>query len=107
METQIIQGTLDLMILKVLDAGPLHGWGVAQRIEALSAEVLSVQQGSLYPALRRLERGGWIRARWGRSLNNRRARFYRLTRAGRQRLAAEQAAWGRLAAAVGAVLEGA
>lgn len=107
METQIIQGTLDLMILKVLGAGPLHGWGVAQRIEALSSEVLAVQQGSLYPALRRLERGGWIRAHWGRSENNRRARFYQLTLAGRRRLQREEEAWSRLAAAVGAVLAGA
>jgi transcriptional regulator len=94
------------MILKVLSAAPLHGWGVAQRIEFLSGDVLSVQQGSLYPALRRLERGGWVRAHWGRSENNRRARFYELTRAGRRRLDSEQSAWGQLAAAVGAVLDG-
>jgi transcriptional regulator len=106
MESQMIQGTLDLMILQVLSAAPLHGWGVAQRIEALSGETLAVPQGSLYPALRRLERG-WIRARWGRSENNRRARFYALTRAGGKRLVSEREAWGRLAAAVGAVLEGA
>jgi len=105
METQMIQGTLDLMILKVLSATPLHGWGVAQRIEALSGQILAVPQGSLYPALRRLERGGWIKARWGRSENNRRARFYDLTRAGRKRLERERAAWSRLATAVGAVLE--
>jgi len=104
MDTQILQGTLDLMILKVLDPEPLHGWGVAQRIGRRSGDVLAVQQGSLYPALRRLERGGWIQASWGRSENNRRARFYRLTMAGRRRLEREQAAWRQMAAAVEAVL---
>lgn len=107
METQILQGTLDLMILQVLDGTPQHGWGVAQCIAALSGEVLAVQQGSLYPALRRLEKGGWVRARWGRSENNRRARYYQLTSAGRRRLVRERAAWGRLSAAVEAVLGGA
>jgi transcriptional regulator len=100
----LLQGTLDLLVLKALACGAMHGWGIAQRLRQLSAEALQVQQGSLYPALHRLERQGWIRARWGQSENNRRARFYELTRAGKRRLEEETATWERFAAAVAQVL---
>ena len=102
--TDLVQGTLDLLILKTVALEPLHGWAIAQRIRQLSHDVLQVQQGSLYPALQRLERRGWIAASWGASENNRRARFYRLTRAGRRHLDREQAGWERLASAIGLVL---
>jgi transcriptional regulator len=98
--TDLLQGTLDLLILKTIALEPQHGWAIAQRIRQLSNDVLQVQQGSLYPALQRLERQGWITADWGASENNRRARFYRLTGAGRRRLEKEEAAWERLAGAV-------
>src|SRR6266853_1706462 len=94
--TDLIQGTVDLLIMKTITLQPMHGWAIAQRIKQLSRDVLQVQQGSLYPALQRLEREGWITATWGASENNRRARFYRLTRAGRQHLEKEQAGWERL-----------
>jgi len=103
--SDLLQGTLDLLILKTLALAPMHGFGVSQRIRQLSREVLDVQQGSLYPALHRLERRGFIRARWGTSENNRRARFYELTRAGRRQLEAETRSWDRLAAAVQQVLQ--
>ncbi len=100
----LIQGTLDLLIMKAVAATPIHGWAIAQRINQLSQDVLRVQQGSLYPALQRLERDGWITATWGASENNRRARFYTLTRAGRRRLEREEAGWSRLSGAVTRVL---
>jgi len=103
---ELLQGTLDLLILRTVALAPVHGWGIAQRIQQVSREVLQVQQGSLYPALRRLERRGWIQAEWGTSDNNRRARYYRLTRAGRARLEVETSNWERLAAAVAQILEG-
>lgn len=103
----LLQGTLDLLILRTLQAGPLHGWGVSQRIQQISDDVLRVNQGSLYPALHRLEQEGWIEAEWGASENNRRAKFYRLTRAGRKKLGEETASWQRLAAAVSRVLQSA
>jgi PadR family transcriptional regulator PadR len=99
-----LQGTLDVLILKTLSTGAMHGWGIAQRIQQLSQEVLTVNQGSLYPALHRLDEQGWITAEWGSSDNNRRARFYTLTRAGRRQLAEETESWERFAAAVGRVL---
>ena len=99
------QGTLDLLILGTLTLGPKHGWAVSERIHQVSSKVLQVQQGSLYPALHRLERRGWIKARWGASENNRRAKYYELTRSGRKQLAAEKSDWLRLAAAVAQVLE--
>jgi transcriptional regulator len=102
--TDLVQGTVDLLILKTLSQEPLHGWAIAQRIRALSREVLQLQQGSLYPALQRLERRGWITAEWGASENNRRARYYRLTKSGRTRLTREEADWERLAGAVTLVL---
>jgi transcriptional regulator len=100
----MLQGTLDLLILKALSVGPMHGWGVSQRIQQHSAEVLQVNQGSLYPALHRLEHRGWISAAWGRSENNRRARFYRLSAAGRRQLDRERREWRRFVEAVDAVL---
>ena len=99
------QGTLDLLILRTLLLEPLHGWAVSERIQQISSDVLRVQQGSLYPALHRLERRGLIRARWGTSENNRRAKFYELTKAGRRELEIEQDAWQKLTAAVRQILE--
>jgi len=96
----LVQGTLDLLILKSLVLEPLHGWAIARRIKQLSNDVLLVQQGSLYPALQRLEHQGWVKAKWGVSEQNRRARFYALTKAGRLQLDKETALWERLAAAV-------
>ena len=100
----LLQGTLDLLVLKSLAAGAMHGWGIAQRLRQLSADALQVQQGSLYPALHRLERQGWIQSSWGQSDNNRKARFYELTPAGAARLEEETATWERFAAAVAQVL---
>ena len=103
--TDLVQGTLDLLILKTIALEPMHGWGIAQRIRQVSKEVLQVNQGALYPALHRLEQSGWIRAKWGESDNNRRAKYYSLTPAGRKYLELEQANWQRLSAAIGLVLE--
>jgi len=100
----LLQGTLDALILKVLALEPRHGWGIAQRIRQVSGDVLQVQQGSLYPALARLEERDWIAGEWGTSENNRRAKFYRLTDVGRRQLADETADWRRLSAAVDRVL---
>ena len=101
----LLQGTLDLLILKTLAPGPMHGWGISQRIQQISQDVLQVQQGSLYPALHRLELRGWIKAKWGASENNRRAKYYELTRAGRKQLDLETSNWETLAAAVAQVLQ--
>jgi len=100
----LLQGTLDLLIMKTLATGPTHGWDIAQRIQQVSQNVLSVNQGSLYPALHRLELKGWIIAEWGASENNRRAKFYKLTSAGRKHLAFQTAAWERVAGAIHLVL---
>jgi PadR family transcriptional regulator, regulatory protein PadR len=101
----LLQGTLDVLILKTLAPGPMHGWGIAQRIQQVSHDVLRVNQGSLYPALHRLEAEGWIAAEWGASENNRKAKYYRLTRAGQRQLEAETENWRRLAEAVGRILQ--
>ena len=98
------QGTLDLLILKTVALGAVHGWAIAQRIQQVSRDALQIQQGSLYPALHRLERGGWVKSKWGASENNRRARYYELTAVGRKRLAAEETGWARLVTAVSEVL---
>ena len=103
--TDLVQGTLDLLILKTLAHQPMHGWGIAQRIRQVSKEVLQVNQGALYPALHRLEQQGWIRAKWGESENNRRAKFYSLTPEGGKYLLLEQAQWKRLSSAIGLVLD--
>jgi len=99
------QGTLDLLILKAIALGPHHGWAISERIQQISNDALKVQQGSLYPALHRLERRGWIKAVWGTSDNNRRAKYYELTRAGRKQLDAQTDAWRALTAAVGLLLD--
>jgi transcriptional regulator len=99
------QGTLDLLILKSLSLGAQHGWAISERLHEVSRATLQVPQGSLYPALHRLERRGWIRAEWGASENNRRAKYYELTRAGRKQLEAETEAWRRLTTAVSLVLD--
>ena len=104
-KSELLRGTLDLLILKTLALQPMHGWGIAQRIQQVSQEVFSVNQGSLYPALHRLEHRGLIVSEWGASDNNRRAKFYRLSGTGRRRLAAERAEWRRFADAVEEVLQ--
>jgi transcriptional regulator len=103
-KSDLLQGTLDVLILKTLSTGAMHGWGISQRIQQLSQDVLAINQGSLYPALHRLEEKGWIAAEWGNSENNRRARYYNLTRAGKRQLAEETESWERFAAAVTRVL---
>jgi transcriptional regulator len=102
--TDLVQGTLDLLILRVVDLEPLHGWAIAQRIRQMSNDELRVGQGSLYPALHKLEQQGWIEAEWGESENNRRAKYYRLTKAGRKALKTETAQWERLSAAISLVV---
>jgi PadR family transcriptional regulator, regulatory protein PadR len=102
--SDLLQGTLDLLILKTLHLGPMHGWGISQRLQQTSGDVLQVQQGSLYPALHRLENRGWIKAEWGPSDNNRRAKFYELTSTGKKQLAHEIAEWERLSSAIALVL---
>jgi transcriptional regulator len=102
--TDLLQGTLDLLILQTLALEPMHGWGITQRIQQVSKDVFQIGQGSLYPALYRLEYKGWIKAEWGSSENNRRAKFYRLTAAGRKQLRSEVETWDRLSSAVGLVL---
>ncbi len=101
----ILQGTLDLLILRTLVSGPMHGWSISERIQQISEEVLRVNQGSLYPALHRLEQKGWIKAEWATSELGRRARFYRLTSSGRKQLELERADWARFTAAISRVLE--
>ena len=103
--SDLLQGTLDLLILKTLAAGSMHGWGVAQRIQQVSRDALQIGQGSLYPALHRLEYRGWIQAEWGDSENNRRAKFYSLTKKGRRQLETELGDWERLTAAIALVLK--
>jgi transcriptional regulator len=103
--TDLVQGTLDLLILKTIVLAPMHGWGIAQRIRQVSQDVLQVNQGALYPALHRLEQNGWISAEWGESDNNRKAKYYSLTAAGRKYLKQERANWHRLSIAIGLVLE--
>src|ERR1700679_1947173 len=100
-----LQGALDLLVLKALEKGPMHGWGITVHIERVSDEVLRVEEGSLYPALHRMEQERWIAAEWGRSENNRRARFYRLTSSGRRRLGAEREHWRKITNAIALVLE--
>jgi PadR family transcriptional regulator, regulatory protein PadR len=103
-KTDLLQGTLDLLILKVVALGPVHGYGIAQRIRQISKDVLQVQQGSLYPALHRLEKRGWLAADWGESDNGRQAKFYRLSAIGKKQLREEKETWNRLSRAVGLIL---
>lgn len=102
--TDLVQGTLDLLVLRTLSLGPMHGWAIASRIKQVSNEVLSVQQGSLYPALHRLEQNAWIASEWAESENNRKAKFYSLTKAGKQKLEEELAQWDRLSSAINLVI---
>jgi len=104
-QADVLQGTLDLLILRTIALEPMHGWAIAQRINQVSDELLRVQQGSLYPALHRLEHQGWITAEWGASENNRRARFYAMTKAGRKQLTTEVEKWERLSAGVNLLLQ--
>jgi transcriptional regulator len=104
-KADLLQGTLDLLILKVVALGPIHGYGISQRVRQISKEVLQVQQGSLYPALHRLERRGWLQADWGESESRRQAKFYRLSAKGRRQLAAEEQNWTRLSNAVALILQ--
>jgi len=105
--SEILQGTLDLMVLKTLEAlGPLHGYGIARRIEQVSEGVLELNQGTIYPALLRLQQKGWIKAEWGSSENNRRAKYYSITRAGRKQLATETEDWERISGVIARMLEG-
>ena len=103
-KSDLLQGTLDMLILKTLVLEPMHGWGISQRIQQTSSGVLNVNQGSLYPALYRLEEQGWIEAEWGSSENNRQAKYYKLTRAGRKQLDEEAANWERLSAAISGIV---
>ncbi len=104
MKPDLLQGTLDMLILKALELGPMHGYGISKRIQQISRDALRVEQGSLYPGIYRLEQQGWITAEWGVSENNRKARFYRISKAGRKQLAAETERWNWLSAAVNRVL---
>jgi transcriptional regulator len=104
-KSELLQGTLDMLILKIVALGPVHGYGISQRIRQISQEALQVQQGSLYPALHRLEKRGWLDADWGESENGRQAKFYRLSAEGRRQLAKEEESWGRLSAAVALILQ--
>jgi len=101
----MLQGTLDMLVLQTLALGPMHGWGITQRIEQISESVLRVNQGSLYPALYRLEEQGWIHSAWGATENNRQAKFYSLTARGKKQLATERESWSRLPGAVGRILD--
>ncbi len=104
-KSEVLQGTLDLLVLKTLETmGPMHGWGIARRLEQVSENMLQLNQGTVYPALLRLEQAGWIRSDWGVSENNRRARFYELTAAGRHRLRMEERNWDRMSAVIARVL---
>ncbi|HVT91460.1 MAG TPA: PadR family transcriptional regulator [Bryobacteraceae bacterium] len=103
-KNELIPGTLDMLVLQVLNGGPTHGWGIAQRIGVLSSEMLTVEEGSLYPALYRMVQKGWLESEWGQSENNRRAKFYTLTKAGRKQLEAEQKTWDQVVLAIGQVM---
>ncbi|HET9408957.1 MAG TPA: PadR family transcriptional regulator [Candidatus Sulfotelmatobacter sp.] len=102
---ELPQGTLDMLVLKALSIGPMHGYGVGQRIQQLAGDMLQVEEGTLYPALYRIEARGWIRGEWGVSDNNRRARFYRLTKSGHKQLAVEESNWKHLSVAIGRVMQ--
>ncbi len=106
-KSDLLQGTLDMLILKIVALGPVHGYGISQRIRQISQEVLQVQQGSLYPALHRLEKRGWLLSEWGESGNGRQAKFYKLSAKGRKQLAEEESNWNRLSGAVSLIMESA
>ncbi len=102
---ELLQGTLDMLVLRILNGGAMHGWGIAQRIQMLSKDVLHVEEGSIYPALYRMEHKGWIKAEWGQSDNNRRAKFYELTKEGLKQLASESRDWERICTAIGFIMD--
>lgn len=102
---ELLQGTLDMLVLRVLSGGPMHGWGIAQRIQILSKDVLQVEEGSIYPSLYRMEHKGWIKSEWGHSDNNRRAKYYELTKDGLKQLSIESKDWIKICAAIGAVMD--
>jgi PadR family transcriptional regulator PadR len=104
-KSDLLQGTLDMLILKIVTLGPIHGYGISQRLRQISKEVLLVQQGSLYPALHRLEKRGWLAAEWGESENGRQAKFYKLSAKGKQQLKKEESNWNRLSGAVASILQ--
>jgi PadR family transcriptional regulator PadR len=104
-KSDLLQGTLDMLVLRVLSLEPMHGWGISERIQQMSGDVFQVNQGSLYPALQRLKRKGWVRSEWRVTENNRRARYYELTSAGRKQLAEEQHAWELVSAAINRILQ--
>ena len=104
-KSDLLQGTLDMLILKIVTLGPIHGYGISQRLRQISKEVLLVQQGSLYPALHRLEKRGWLAAEWGESENGRQAKFYKLSAKGKKQLSKEELSWNRLAGAVARILQ--
>ncbi|HSU58954.1 MAG TPA: PadR family transcriptional regulator [Bryobacteraceae bacterium] len=104
-KSELLQGTLDMLILKIVALGPVHGYGISHRIRQISKDVLQVQQGSLYPALHRLERRGWLEATWGQSENGREAKFYKLSAKGRRQLATEESNWQRLAGAITLIMQ--
>jgi len=106
-KTELLQGTLDMLILKVLNRGPMHGFAIAERIEQLSQEVLTVGEGSLYPALYRLQDRGWIQSEWGQSENNRRAKYYSITKAGRKQLETEASGWDQMCVAIARIMQSA
>lgn len=101
---ELLQGTLDMLVLRVLNGGAMHGWGIAQKIQILSKDVLQVEEGSIYPALYRMEHRGWIKSKWGQSDNNRRAKYYELTKEGQRQLASESKDWARICEAIGAIM---
>lgn len=101
---ELLQGTLDMLVLRILSGGALHGWGISQKIHVLSQDALKVEEGSLYPALYRMEQKGWIKAEWGQTENNRRAKFYQLTDTGKAQLQAEEQGWEQLTRAIGLVM---
>ena len=104
-KADFLQGTLEMLVLRTLALEPMHGWGLAQRIEMMSGEVFAIQQGTLYPALQRMKRKGWVQSEWRQTENNRRARYYSITRGGRKRLVEERARWARTSGAVNGILQ--
>lgn len=104
---ELLRGTFDMLVLRVLSTGPMHGWGIARRIQSLSSDLLQIEEGTIYPALYRMENKGWIKAKWSQSENNRRAKFYELTKAGLKQLESESQDWGRICAIIASIMQSA
>jgi transcriptional regulator len=104
-KVELLRGTFDMLVLRVLSTGPMHGWGIARRIQSLSSDLLQIEEGTIYPALYRMENKGWIKAKWSQSENNRRAKFYELTKAGLKQLESESRDWGRICAIIASVMQ--